>query len=1048
MPVFSRLVSILLLLCWSTTLFAQYPDYLVYQLTDKEAELLHQETVVFLLPGQKAPEKKAVIHLRKPIRSFKHNAPFHLADLPPGHYIRAYANPAQMAYSYNQLHPFTRVQLLPNTQTSDLILAHPTVSSQELGVSFKGKKVSFQVSRGTFQLSGRKINGLLAVTCPEGRFFFTLQKKVGRKQKHQFGYAHHLNQVMDHVRRHRRNQPYHAYMVFSQPRYRPGDTLKLKIFAVSKKGEALEEDLNLKFGRTHLGRLTPFRPGAYRFEMVLHDSLDWRLDARHTFQAFTAEKDQYVTGHFFQYEDYLLDEITYELRTTKSVYEPGEDVQVIAQGKDPNGLSIADGEVELTVSYGNLLAPPDQKVYIPYLITEKTEALSQDPAHRITFPDSLFPKAHIQYYIRAKFRNSNNELQERAITFTIQKPKNQPYIHSWRGDTLILSPSFGWTDSVATTLVLSGRHGEIKREEVVLPVVLKIASDVSGVKLAQGKRSWSVPILNGLPGVSLEVFRVGDSAKVRILNPNGLTLNYRIGTDKKQLTEGILTQAKTFGFYDPKGSHFTAFVQGHWRGYLRTLRQHLPYFDKRLSIEVDQPRKVLPGEKVEMTVTVTDEMGQPVPAVDLTAMGRNVTFPEQHLPEMYSSATPKSAKVASYWHRINPETRYQKNTYLDAAIVNHLQLDSLTRYRMRYPDSLEVNYTQLDDTKMAEFAPFVMAKGNTHPIYFIYCNGQMIYYSGANSQQPFAFSLPEGTYSFTLRTHYASYTLPKVKLIGGFKLDLSINALNLPKGVTSKLIPSTLTAAEAQDLSQYFIWVKPTWDKQQQAYIWQAGRAFALQGGARNGINPGYACVGPLPLGEATFVVPGAYGRYFQVKGGDTYEFDRWNLTKGLAWQFAEGMPLPNPPYQSFGGRALRAETIQLAARKTILQQPRAIVGHVTERNDVQFNWINPPAQVAFRHCDDPYNYWVANPTRLPEGCYCFLHRARNGSVGELDSVWIKKDHLLAFPKMLIPYRDSVFADSMWDSRYSIGYQGEKPFFLNQVYMPKEHHNGKPIYWK
>ncbi len=1044
MSVFTRLLPYLLLLCWSSSLFAQAPDFLLYQLTDEEAELLHKETVVFLLPHQEAPRKQAYIRLKQPIKTIKRETPFHLADLPSGHYVRAYAEAQMMAYYYDQRHPFTQAQILPNTRESDFFLTHPDAPSADLSVRLGKKKLEFQPDRGSFLLQGKRVKGLLTVTCPEGRFFFSLQKKIGRKQWHQFGYLHHQNQVTDQIRRYPSKPRFHAYMAFSQPRYRPGDTLKLKIFAVSRKGKALQEPLDLKFGRTLLGRLNPFRPGAYRYEMVLHDSLDWRLDTRHTFQAFTVEKKQFVTSHFFQFEDYLLDEISYTLRTSKASYAPGEDVQVIARGLDPNGLPIADGEVEFTVNYGNLLAAPDQKVYIPYLITERSEALSQDPNHQITLPDSLFPKAEVLYYIRAKFRNSNNELQELSTSFSIKPPDKLPFTHRWRGDTLLLAPSFGWTDKVPVTVVFRGRHGELERKAIVLPTALKVYSDARGISLEQGKEKWSIPNTPNLPDVYVGLFREGDSVKVQINNPNHFDLNYQVNTSQKVLAEGINTDTKTLVFYDPKGSHVTAMVQGHWGGRLQTMRQHLPYFDKRLSIKVDQPEKIHPGETVDMTVTVTDEMGQPVPNVDLTAMGRNVTFPEQHLPELYTPANPKRIKVKSNWERLNSQTSYHRNRYLDAATVNYLQLDSLTAYRMRYPDSLELNYIPLDDTKMAEFSPFVLAKGNVHPIYFIYCNGQMIYFAGANSDDPYAFSLPAGTYSFTLRTSYKTFHLPAVTLKAGHKLELSLNALNLPAGVSSSLSSSALTQAEAEELNERFIWVKANWPADRSAFVWQAGRAIKVQRGNSLRFNKGYACVGPLPLSEAAFVIPGEFGRYFEVKGSQAYEFERRTVTKGLVWRFAKEMPLPYPPLHVFGQRALKASDVKLAVKEAVYQQPYAQVDYVAEGGDLRFHWKVPPAQVAFRRCDDPHNYWVASPTRLPEGCYCFRHRAKNGEMAELDSVWIKKDHLLAFPEMLIPYRDSVFTDSMWDSRYSIGYQGDRPFFFNNIFIPKEKHNGKP----
>ena len=151
-----------------------------------------------------------------------------------------------------------------------------------------------------------------------------------------------------------------GYMVLNQPRFRPGDTLKLKAYLTTEKGKPLKEPLRLDLrSRGKLAwrkMIGPEKKGRYYVELVLSDSLDLTLDTHQGLTFFKKHRKDWtqVYRQAFQYEDYQLDEAEYSLKTNKGKYNWGEAVEIEAYGQYKTGLYLPDASLRLEL----LVAPP------------------------------------------------------------------------------------------------------------------------------------------------------------------------------------------------------------------------------------------------------------------------------------------------------------------------------------------------------------------------------------------------------------------------------------------------------------------------------------------------------------------------------------------------------------------------------------------------------------------------------------------------------------------------------------------------------------------
>lgn len=411
---------------------------------------------------------------------------------------------------------------------------------------------------------------------------------------------------------------YDGYMVLNQPKYRPGDTLKVKGYFVNGQKEQLTKPLTLRLSsygqKKQDWKITPTAAGSYLSEIVLADSLELELDKRYTL-SFKGEKGKVVFSKSFKYEDYLLDEAEYKLIVNHEPYplkvEYGDSVLVTTTGKMKSGLDIFDSKVDLVLmSHGlNYLKPDDffaDTVLIRDTLWKATIAVNSDT---IKIPSAVFPKAATSYRLQGVFVNANGEIQTKSIRLTIVK-------------------------SIEEATVLEPKKKINKTKLYVI---------------AKGEHQ-------------------GDSVFVRLENPDRRKVIYEWYEDDVLIennhttVDGLLFSlpAKRESVYR---FHYY-YVNGNGRN--SDSRIALIYHINKLNIEADLPPEIIPGESVTVKLNVKDIDGNPAPHVNLVATGRNAKFGHQDIsrPRM-ASRNIKSLPVFKNYKHQEKERRQSKKINQD-----------------------------------------------------------------------------------------------------------------------------------------------------------------------------------------------------------------------------------------------------------------------------------------------------------------------------------------------------------------------------------------------
>ncbi len=121
----------------------------------------------------------------------------------------------------------------------------------------------------------------------------------------------------------------YGFMIFSKPKYRPGDTIRFKAYVADSKGRPVNDSLEvtIRTDKNHrIGMLKPYRPGFYTMEFVPKPEYGMKLDRWYHLNLANNRVSQDAG---FYYEDYELKSIQYHLRTDKEEYLSHEEVTVM-----------------------------------------------------------------------------------------------------------------------------------------------------------------------------------------------------------------------------------------------------------------------------------------------------------------------------------------------------------------------------------------------------------------------------------------------------------------------------------------------------------------------------------------------------------------------------------------------------------------------------------------------------------------------------------------------------------------------------------------------
>ncbi|MEO7215883.1 alpha-2-macroglobulin family protein [Mucilaginibacter sp.] len=843
---FTRIFIALLLLC--NAAFAQRPltdsrqnSYYtyIYKLSDADVRAFYKS------PGKPFDDKV----LRNPVDSFKTDK-YWENTLPPGNYVKAYAEQNRLRYSLIENHS-AFLKLFTSKYEHRFILtdkkgAYITTAAAWLN----GKKVPYDERSGTWYFKrGKSINTVQVDYAGVSNFYTVAPtKEYDYYQSPQKSwYASLWASIKSIFKKNESNRytprPYTGFMVFNKPIYKLGDTVKLKafIFTQRDKKPIAQKKLLVKLvmdgERKNIGEVTAYRDGGFEYSFVLSDTLKLELDERYevllTDPAKTPKnkddddqdgdhknKDLVYSGNF-QYEEYELKSIKFEMRADKKEHWPGSPQVVYLKATDENNLPVADGRVTLTLKTGNITSQKTNHQYIPDTLWVHKFPLDAVGETKITIPDSIFPKADINYSMEAEFLNADNERQNQwaSANFLYQKFNIATDVVN---DSLKIDYQHLGKPANGNAFVsaLNAAGDTLFKEEIALPGFVKVKPGATAYNIETDSASSDIEMKDFEGNISLSGERTADSLFVNVNNPRKLHFFYSVFANGKLLDGGKATELFYKKVY-PSNKPVNFRVNYIWAGQVQTQDANLAYRKDLLTINVRQPVSVYPGQKAQTDIVVTDAAGRPIANTDVTAWA---------LTKKFNYGAPNTPFLGKPYYAAKGKKQFKmEETEINGAIklnwlrwIREIGLDSIAYYQFTHPKTTYRLEEPGIDT-ITQIAPFIVQGGDIIPVHILYIDYLPVYFSQAKQMQPYSFKVRPGYHSLMFRTATQNIQMDSVLVQKSKKLILSINADTYPVIKTK----DTLSFAEADNVNKYLISVVNNFDGKR-ALIAQTDRIFFL----------------------------------------------------------------------------------------------------------------------------------------------------------------------------------------------------------------------------
>lgn len=662
-----------------------------------------------------------------------------------------------------------------------------------------------------------------------------------------------------------------GYMVFSKPKYRPGDTLRVKVYAENRRHKAKDDSLTLSFflPKTTLRfKVGPQQPGSFSFELPLTPELEMSLDRAYKVQGNFGRRD--VRSAIFYYEDYELKEVEYGIRTDKEAHHPGDTLSLFATAKDANGLTVADAKLRLRLVPEKVSSYLEKQVFLPDVLWELELPLKPEGETQVRIPDSIFPAADLSYRISASLFNVDGELLTKSFSADYQHERQEV-----RFDEIGLgfrARLFTNGQETQGEGILEGYDQHSKRiysKFVQLPMVEEIDPWINYyvVRLGRDRFSYTVPQSSAL--VSAAIRRKSDSLFVSLNNPRKLPISYQLYRLESEIQSGSGTGLEFADRTKGKKNHYLA-LQYVWKGSVQESNYAIPLVEKRLSLAIEQPEVIVPGQKADLVVEVRDVDGDAVPEVDLLAYGLNSQFKAYSPPILPSFEKKRKAKRVRRRFDLRAHS-FQSSKLLDyAAWKGRMGLDSIQTYQFLYPGNGIYSHLLPSPENQTEIAPFAVKNGNVLPIQVLYIDGIPVYFAWNEHPSPYSFPIQPGYHRIGIRLQDNSLSIDSLFVVKGYKNIFSVDVDGKYPKFRQQSVPPELDRYEWNALKGYVAAVHPNKDFDL-PYVQSKGQIFKLPTRYTSPSQPGLL-FGPVS-GEIKFVAPQQYEVKLDHEANFSYEF-------------------------------------------------------------------------------------------------------------------------------------------------------------------------------
>ncbi|MCU4175648.1 carboxypeptidase-like regulatory domain-containing protein [Carboxylicivirga sp. N1Y90] len=572
----------------------------------------------------------------------------------------------------------------------------------------------------------------------------------------------------------------YGYTVYSKPKYRPSDSVKVKTYIANKKGKPYNKPLNVYYhDKTYklLGQAIHSNKGNYHYSFAIHDSLNLKLDTRVQIY-FGPNPWTHLSSSSFYYEDYELKGIKYSFRCEGNDHFPGDTIQLFAKGEDMNGYVIPDGKVQIIVKPGNQQSQYQKRLtHLPDTAWNKTISLEGKGETTINIPDTIFKAINSNYNIEAIFTNASNERTVKRASFNYwykkEELRTQKLSDSIKIEYLNLNQSQSRSAYIEQKDI---NNNVLKAHWVELPYQQKIHARISHYTITSQDLQQDFYLKDHLPNLGFNINRNHETIEITSINPDQIPFKYHLYKKSRKLARQQSTNLDTTITAKNKANYFLS-VQYEWAGESHSLNYTIPLLTKQLNLEVEQVNRIYPGQSVEFKIKATDYKGQAVSNVDLTAMGLTKKF--KYTPPSVPNFEKKKKERAmrnDYVNNGNALFGELGSDSLDYDIWNSImQLDTIEFFKFSHPKNGLYQTQWKANNEQTQLAPFVFKKGVLQQAHIIWIDNSIVYASISNNNPPYSFKCQEGYHSISIRTKEYDIVLDSILVKANKKNIVSID---------------------------------------------------------------------------------------------------------------------------------------------------------------------------------------------------------------------------------------------------------------------------------
>jgi hypothetical protein len=840
--------------------------------------------------------------------------------LPAGNYLSVAAVHNKLNYKLIQNHN-ARLVLMDNDISSQFILVDSLGNTITDAKAYRGDKpirynakaevyaIKRSKKDSIYRVSYQGVNNFFKVTENKNYYYYPPAKKTswlaGLWKK--IGGIFSTPQVEE-VGNYRHPAGYPGYTVFNKPKYRPGDTVKLKAFILQKKSKLPLTENRLavrlhKYGYDDddsklIGYVKPYRAGGFDFQFALKDSLDLDLDSHYmlalesvdTIKRKPKKRDNgriyydetkyiiYQAGTF-EYEDYNLKSNRLNIRADNREQSPGKPITLYFRATDENDLNIPDGRINITLTRTFITEYGSNHVFAPDLLW--THELKLDPVGetKLVLPDSIFAKASFNFQGVFRLLSSDNQLLEKNENFSWDyHPRKLDAEIS--NDTLKVRYLVNGKSQPAHAMLtrILSENDTLKAEPVQLPLTLKFGGNERAFMVKADTLQASLYVNSWRYKLNKLAYRTRDSIFINAHTDAGQKFWYTIFTGKKIFDQGSTTNLdykKRLSYSGPVLLRINPYVSG----MSNSTEETVPFINSILNVSVNQPSVVSPGIKTNIEVTVKDYQGKPVPDADLTAYAITSKFENYaapRVPYLGDNYTPKH-QPALIIKKLTDTGKLKLNWQYRAKSMG---LDTIEYYKFTHTDSIYRMAGRAMDT-ITQVSPFVVMNGDIQAVHVLYVDEMPVYFWQSEDMHRYSFAVTPGKHALRFRTAEQNIVLNNVVVKKGEKMIMAINpAYSKNPDLTVKPMPDTLTRYEQSLLHNYTIGVDINF-YQHMATVTQDDKVYLLNYmqnpeylGYRPPNNRARVLIGPLLRNSnAVFNIKDNFSRSFQPEGRYSFLF-------------------------------------------------------------------------------------------------------------------------------------------------------------------------------